>query len=208
MLKTIHALAGSLALLLSLVLSFRGATSVFADPQAISLLFIGLLNIQLVPSLQTAGPIRPLLMGASTLLLLAAAIAASALLLPTPAGQPTMLASLLLVFVGVALHLATTQRKPATEAMERKPRQRRRVAQTPASGSIEASGRETGTVKWFNTSKGFGFICRDTGEDVFVHFRAIRGEGHRFLAEGQRVEFSVSKRERGLQADDVVPLPA
>ncbi|HIZ52174.1 MAG TPA: cold-shock protein [Candidatus Pseudomonas excrementavium] len=66
--------------------------------------------------------------------------------------------------------------------------------------------RETGTVKWFNTTKGFGFISRDQGEDVFVHFRAIRGEGHRVLLEGQRVEFIVAQREKGLQAEDVEPL--
>ena len=66
--------------------------------------------------------------------------------------------------------------------------------------------REAGTVKWFNTSKGFGFISRDQGDDVFVHFRAIRGEGHRVLEEGQRVEFVVARREKGLQAEDVQPL--
>ncbi|MDG9924949.1 MULTISPECIES: cold-shock protein [unclassified Pseudomonas] len=64
--------------------------------------------------------------------------------------------------------------------------------------------RETGTVKWFNTSKGFGFISRDIGDDIFVHFRAIRGEGHRVLVEGQRVEFSVMQRDKGLQAEDVI----
>lgn len=51
--------------------------------------------------------------------------------------------------------------------------------------------RETGTVKWFNDAKGYGFIQRGNGADVFVHYRAIRGEGHRSLAEGQQVEFSV-----------------
>lgn len=66
--------------------------------------------------------------------------------------------------------------------------------------------REAGTVKWFNTNKGFGFISRDQGDDVFVHFRAIRGEGHRALEEGQRVEFIVARREKGLQAEDVVIL--
>jgi len=63
--------------------------------------------------------------------------------------------------------------------------------------------RETGTVKWFNTNKGFGFITRDNGDDVFVHFRSIRGQGHRTLIEGQRVEFDVTKGEKGLQAEDV-----
>lgn len=66
------------------------------------------------------------------------------------------------------------------------------------------SAREKGSVKWFNDTKGFGFIQRDQGDDVFVHFRAIRGDGHRSLKEGQRVEFAVSKGQKGLQAEDVV----
>jgi CspA family cold shock protein len=65
------------------------------------------------------------------------------------------------------------------------------------------SAREKGTVKWFNNSKGYGFIQRDAGGDVFVHFRAIRGEGYRSLEEGQRVEFSVAQGQKGLQAEDV-----
>ena len=64
-------------------------------------------------------------------------------------------------------------------------------------------GREKGSVKWFNPNKGFGFITRDSGDDVFVHFRSIRGEGHRVLHDGQRVEFEVSEGDKGLQADDV-----
>jgi CspA family cold shock protein len=73
-----------------------------------------------------------------------------------------------------------------------------------AKAKISSSGREKGTVKWFNVTKGFGFITRDQGEDVFVHYRSIRGDGRRFLSEGQSVEFSVSEGEKGLQADDVV----
>ncbi|WP_241492124.1 cold shock domain-containing protein [Pseudomonas sp. TTU2014-080ASC] len=73
--------------------------------------------------------------------------------------------------------------------------------------SQNTGDRESGTVKWFNTSKGFGFISRDSGDDIFVHFRAIRGEGHRVLIEGQRVEFSVMQRDKGLQAEDVVATP-
>ena len=72
----------------------------------------------------------------------------------------------------------------------------------PASVSINKS-RESGVVKWFNTNKGFGFITRDNGDDVFVHFRSIRGQGHRTLIEGQRVEFNISKGDKGLQAEDV-----
>ncbi len=63
--------------------------------------------------------------------------------------------------------------------------------------------RETGSVKWFNANKGFGFITRDSGDDVFVHFRSIRGDGHRVLKDGQRVEFEVTEGDKGLQAEDV-----
>jgi len=65
------------------------------------------------------------------------------------------------------------------------------------------SQREQGTVKWFNSSKGFGFIQRDSGEDVFVHFRAIVGDGYRSLEEGQRVEFTVTQGQKGAQAEEV-----
>lgn len=63
----------------------------------------------------------------------------------------------------------------------------------------------TGTVKWFNESKGFGFIAQDNGgDDVFVHFRAIVGDGFKTLAEGQKVTFDVEKGPKGLQAANVV----
>jgi CspA family cold shock protein len=60
--------------------------------------------------------------------------------------------------------------------------------------------RETGTVKWFNDAKGYGFISRDAGEDVFVHYSAVEGEGFRTLREDQRVEFAVEQGPKGLQA--------
>jgi CspA family cold shock protein len=66
------------------------------------------------------------------------------------------------------------------------------------------SAQETGTVKWFNNTKGYGFISRDNGEDVFVHFRAIVSDGYRSLKEGQRVKFSVTQGEKGPQAENVV----
>ncbi len=66
-----------------------------------------------------------------------------------------------------------------------------------------ASPREQGAVKWFNVNKGFGFITRDQGDDIFVHFRSIRGKGHRSLREGERVEFKVVDSDKGLQAEDV-----
>ncbi|MGH9791657.1 MAG: cold-shock protein [Candidatus Acidiferrales bacterium] len=66
--------------------------------------------------------------------------------------------------------------------------------------------REQGTVKWFNAAKGYGFIQRSTGEDVFVHFSAIQSEGYRSLNEGQSVEFEVRKGPKGLQAENVTGL--
>lgn len=64
-------------------------------------------------------------------------------------------------------------------------------------------GNEEGTVKWFNVKKGFGFIVRDSGDEVFVHFRAIRGRGRRVLRQGQLVRFNVVEADKGLQADNV-----
>jgi CspA family cold shock protein len=66
--------------------------------------------------------------------------------------------------------------------------------------------REAGTVKWFNVNKGFGFITRENGEDIFVHFRSIRGRGHRSLRQGQPVRFAVTQGEKGLQAENVSAL--
>ncbi|MGE4406833.1 cold shock domain-containing protein membrane protein [Pseudomonas sp.] len=197
MLKIVHVLAGTIALLLSFVPSLRGGLPLLLQPEALCLLMLGLLNAQFIPSAQLADArTRPVIVAVSLLLVLAVVLQAAVLLAPLPeiAGQPATLASLLLAFVAVLLHLATIQAsggQPAT----------RTRASTPPS-----AGRETGTVKWFNTSKGFGFISRDSGDDVFVHFRAIRGEGHRVLVEGQRVEFTIMMRDKGLQAEDVIPV--
>lgn len=109
----------------------------------------------------------------------------------------TAAATLLFLFSGRQTASATTtQRSP------------RATAETFENHEYDDSERETGTVKWFNTTKGFGFISRDNGDDIFVHFRAIRGEGHRILIEGQRVEYNVVSREKGLQAEDVVEVSA
>ena len=62
----------------------------------------------------------------------------------------------------------------------------------------------TGTVKWFNDSKGFGFIEQESGPDVFAHFSAITGDGHKSLAEGQKVEFTLTQGQKGPQAENIV----
>jgi CspA family cold shock protein len=65
------------------------------------------------------------------------------------------------------------------------------------------SERKEGTVKWFNSSKGYGFISQEGGDDVFVHFQSIIGDGYKTLEEGQKVEFTVGEGEKGPQAKDV-----
>ncbi len=62
----------------------------------------------------------------------------------------------------------------------------------------------TGTVKWFNDAKGFGFIEQESGPDVFAHFSAITGDGHKSLVEGQKVEFTVTQGQKGPQAENIV----
>jgi len=64
----------------------------------------------------------------------------------------------------------------------------------------------TGTVKWFNDAKGFGFIEQESGPDVFAHFSAIAGDGHKSLAEGQKVEFTLTQGQKGPQAENIVAL--
>ena len=66
--------------------------------------------------------------------------------------------------------------------------------------------REKGKVKWFNNTKGYGFIERASGDDIFIHYSAIKIEGYKTLKEGQEVEFSVLNGSKGLQAEDVVPV--
>ena len=68
------------------------------------------------------------------------------------------------------------------------------------------SDRQSGTVKWFNDAKGFGFITPEDGQDLFVHFRSIQGTGFKSLKEGQKVTFKVVQGQKGLQADEVQAL--
>ncbi|BCD84230.1 cold-shock protein [Pseudomonas solani] len=193
MLKIVHLLTGAAALLLSFVPSLRtDALPYLQQPDALYLALLGLLNLLLAPVVPAwAKGLRNQLQGVvSALLVLAVVLQTLNLLAPlsTIGNQPAILLSLLTAIAAVLLHLAINLRK-VTQAVP-----------LPQ----DMSNRETGTVKWFNTSKGFGFISRDSGDDIFVHFRAIRGEGHRVLIEGQRVEFSVMQRDKGLQAEDVI----
>lgn len=190
MLKIVHLLSGAAALLLSFIPSLRNeALPYLQQSDALYLGLFGLFNLLYAP---TAIPGREALHNlVSGLLLFAVALQTLILLAPLPmiGSQPAALFSLLAITAAVAVNLAIHLR-PQRDYSPSAPQ--------------DLGDRETGTVKWFNTSKGFGFISRDSGDDIFVHFRAIRGEGHRVLVEGQRVEFAVMQRDKGLQAEDVI----
>jgi len=120
----------------------------------------------------------------------------SALTFESLAGSTGMAAVLaILAVLAFLISFVSAQLVPAR-------RRRQRSSGTVVESDVE-DGRERGVVKWFNVKKGFGFITWDEGEDVFVHFRSIRGQGHRSLSEGQRVKFSVVRGEKGPQAEDV-----
>ena len=199
MLKIIQLLAGVAALLLSFLPSLTGDSLPYLlQPNALYLALFGLLNLTFaaLPEHAQLSNRRPLQVLASVLLIIATAVQAAVLLAPLEliAGLPGVAAALPLAALAVLLHLL----------LNWQPSRPSRRAPSDAYQAPLGEDRETGTVKWFNTTKGFGFISRDSGDDIFVHFRAIRGEGHRVLVEGQRVEFSVMQRDKGLQAEDVV----
>lgn len=192
MLKIAHLLIGVIALLLFVVFTLSGSLPWSAQTDALYLAMFGLMNLLIAPFLPNwhRGARGLFQRIACSLLLFAGALQGLTVVLKEPQllGQPVVLFSLLAAFFGVLLHLMANL----------KLLKRRRA------GSRTSTEREVGTVKWFNTTKGFGFISRSDGDDVFVHFRAIRGEGHRALQEGQRVEFSVTQHYKGLQAEDVI----
>lgn len=110
---------------------------------------------------------------------------------------------------------AGTEPRPAKSPQRDGPRDNRRDNQRgnrkpAAEASVPLDGpREEGTVKWFNRSKGFGFVVRPNGDEIFVHQRSIRseeGKGRPVLKDGETVSFVVAERERGMQAEDVVPV--
>lgn len=118
-------------------------------------------------------------------------------------------------FITVAISTKQPSAAPAKVAQPRAPAAPRRApAPTQKAGNMHhdddddfddntPEGDEEGSVKWFNVKKGFGFIVRDSGDEIFVHFRAIRGSGRRVLRQGQLVRFSVIDADKGLQADNV-----
>jgi len=106
-------------------------------------------------------------------------------LLMSPAYAKLWAVSFISIFIASVLSVKFSSSKPAR------------------SDTVISADQERGTVKWFNAAKGFGFITRENGEDVFVHFRSIQGKGHRSLGEGQAVIFSVTEGDKGLQAVDV-----
>src|SRR3990167_2622096 len=195
MLKIVHLLTGAAALLLSFIPSLRSdALPYLQQADALYLGLFGLFNLLYAPEVtQSRERLQNLV---SVLLVFAVALQTMILLAPMPliGTKPAALFAFLAITAAVALNLTLNL-------------QQNRAYSQPAPQDL--GDRETGTVKWFNTSKGFGFISRDSGDDIFVHFRAIRGEGHRVLVEGQRVEFAVMQRDKGLQAEDVIAaLPA
>ncbi|MCY1440342.1 cold shock domain protein CspD [compost metagenome] len=193
MFKIVHLLTGAAALLLSFIPSLRtDAVPLLQQPEAIYLALFGLLNLLLAPVVPQhyKGARLHIQRLASVLLVLAVVLQTLTLLARPELGN---LPALGVTLLAVALHLVAGFLKIASARSQHT--------------QYDMSNRDTGTVKWFNTSKGFGFISRDSGDDIFVHFRAIRGEGHRVLVEGQRVEFSVMNRDKGLQAEDVIAAP-
>lgn len=123
--------------------------------------------------------------------LLLATLAAYALPLATEEGQSIELSELL-SYWAVGLFSAVLSRLAGDKF--------------PLSLPQSKADTEEGAVKWFNVNKGYGFIVRDNGGEIFVHYRGIKGRGHRMLSEGQRVRFRVAQTDKGPQADHVEPL--
>ena len=111
-----------------------------------------------------------------------------------------------------ALRLGLIVRKRSAGTVELRTKRGKAISKFVGLGSAQghrmrgSEVKEQGTVKWFNASKGYGFIQRQTGEDVFVHFSAIMMDGYKSLNEGQAVEFEVKKGPKGLQAENVTSL--
>jgi CspA family cold shock protein len=111
--------------------------------------------------------------------------------------------------VGTTLLSLVKMNRPApANAGSAKQRPKKKSGSAPKAARKSSGKREEGEVKWFNVSKGFGFIIRENGEEIFVHFRSIRGQDkeRRSLRDGQRVSYEVADSDKGPQAEDVEPL--
>jgi CspA family cold shock protein len=152
---------------------------------------------------QTVLPESPTLVPTATPTLIPTSTTQAATLIPplrptsTPLPRPTSTPTLGPTSTPLLQPTDTPTLKPSSTST---PRPTRLPTSTPIADSCE---REQGTVKWFTDNKGYGFITRDKGGDVFVHYSGIQTEGYRTLTEGQRVEFCVEEGEKGLQAVDV-----
>ena len=133
-----------------------------------------------------------------------AATAAWALLTFVTVAQPALV-FLVLVIATLATAFLVTIPVSKAAVTASKPSNGSSKKQT-TKASVTEGPREEGEVKWFNVSKGFGFITKDDGEEIFVHFRSIIGEGRRGLKDGQRVSFVEANSDKGPQAEDVEPL--
>lgn len=190
MLQIIHLLAGTSAFVAAFIALFLGQNiNPLYHPDLVYLAFCGLINLFLATTLPSGTKHIHALLSAA-LIVSATVLQALIALIPVPLidGQPAI--AIVLGILVAALSIQLIRALPLPKI----PRKKRGAS-------------ETGTVKWFNSAKGFGFIERDSGaEDIFVHFRAIRGQGHRALREGQRVRFTVTEHDKGLQAEDVALL--
>ncbi|OED40494.1 hypothetical protein ACH42_16320 [Endozoicomonas sp. (ex Bugula neritina AB1)] len=199
LLKLFHALFGVLALALTLALAndlvqVAGLTTDINSPAILILLATALCNLTMsVSGFSVRAPKKAIQLLSSLLVITSGGLAALSFYQAdlNISGYPAHLIAIMLLISGTVLHFLLNCSPTHTTSNE----------------IPEDSDRETGTVKWFNVTKGFGFITRDLGDDVFVHYRAIRGEGHRTLSEGQRVEFVVVDKDKGLQAEDVIAAP-
>lgn len=122
------------------------------------------------------------------------------LAIPADSHQIMALATYVLaVFVGCTISTSPGRSDTVSKTVSAKPK-------ASPSKQSSAGSKEEGSVKWFNIKKGYGFITRDQGDDIFVHYRNIEGNGRKAVAEGQRVRFFVVDGDKGLQADEVEAL--
>ena len=196
LMKFIHTLLGAVLLIGYIVYpniyasndsQLAGVIDIYMQPLLLVALTCASSNLLLGCYLAVKQGVKRYFQVLASLLILVSGVISLLLLMQVPLPLSNAVSVLLLV-VGLTLHLLLNL-----------------YAFHPRSRIVvDVSEREMGTVKWFNNSKGFGFITRDKGSDIFVHYRAIRGEGHRTLVEGQRVEFIIAKKDKGLQAEDVI----